>query len=416
LTRVPKPSSYVPSMDVSGHLQVVERASGRRWYALWRDASGRHRKMLGRAWVKPHGTTARGATKWRSADGSKPGDDWLTPGEAEDALNEILAAAKRAPRQRREVVTFSAACADWLAYVEHERRRKPSTVRDCRNTVRSALEPAFGASTPVDAITTRDIDAWREQQLVEGRLSPRTVQKNLVLLHGILERAKKRGWIAVNPAADAERVVVRRSGDFNVLEPEQVYAVARAAREPMFGALIMVAAFTGLRTGELRALRWRDVDFARRSVFVRKNFAGDVEVTPKSERIRSVPLVDQAAAALDQLSRRGAYTGPDDLVFCDELGQRLAGDRARDEFYFALEQAGLGDLRRREPPIVFHDLRHTFGSLAVQVFPITDVKAFMGHQDISTTMVYVHHVPRHDAADRLSALLSGGVRVVGDPR
>jgi len=53
----------------TGHLQVVERGDGRRFYALWRDGDGRHKRLLGPAWVKPHGKTARGATKWRAADG-----------------------------------------------------------------------------------------------------------------------------------------------------------------------------------------------------------------------------------------------------------------------------------------------------------------------------------------------------------
>ena len=56
-------------------------------------------------------------------------------------------------------------------------------------------------------------------------------------------------------------------------------------------------------------------------------------------------------------------------------------------------------------PIRFHDLRHTFGTLAVQVFPLSDVKAYMGHADIATTMIYVHHVPQVDAAEKLSAAL-----------
>ncbi len=53
----------------------------------------------------------------------------------------------------------------------------------------------------------------------------------------------------------------------------------------------------------------------------------------------------------------------------------------------------------------FHDLRHSFGTLAVQVFPLSDVKAYMGHADIATTMIYVHHVPQVDAAEKLSAAL-----------
>src|SRR5215208_7215442 len=79
--------------------------------------------------------------------------------------------------------------------------------------------------------------------------------------------------------------------------------------------------------------------------------------------------------------------------------RRMIDDgRLRGRFKKALASAGLKQLR-------FHDLRHTFGTIAVQAFPLTDVKAFMGHADIQTTMIYIHHVPQHDAADRLSALL-----------
>jgi Phage integrase family len=49
-----------------------------------------------------------------------------------------------------------------------------------------------------------------------------------------------------------------------------------------------------------------------------------------------------------------------------------------------------------------HDLRHTFGTLAVQVWPLHDVQAFMGHADIQTTMIYAHHVPRVDAAQQFT--------------
>jgi hypothetical protein len=66
-------------------------------------------------------------------------------------------------------------------------------------------------------------------------------------------------------------------------------------------------------------------------------------------------------------------------------------------------------------PIRFHDLRHTFGTLAVQAFPLTDVKAFMGHADIQTTMLYVHHVPQADAAEKLSRLVSATSNVVALP-
>jgi hypothetical protein len=63
----------------SGHLQVVDPGTGRRWHALWRDSEGRHQKILGPAWVKDSGKrTARGAIVWRAANGSKPDPSYLT--------------------------------------------------------------------------------------------------------------------------------------------------------------------------------------------------------------------------------------------------------------------------------------------------------------------------------------------------
>ena len=163
--------------------------------------------------------------------------------------------------------------------------------------------------------------------------------------------------------------------------------------------LFTVAAFTGLRLGELLALRWGDVDFTKRLVHVRRSHVLGVDGTPKSHKVRSVPLIDQAARALDKLSRREHSTDPDDRVFASPTGEVLSQDLLRRRFHRAVKAAGLVDL-----PL--HDLRHTFGTLAVQAFPLSDVKAYMGHANIETTMIYVHHVPQHDAADKLTALVS----------
>ena len=116
-------------------------------------------------------------------------------------------------------------------------------------------------------------------------------------------------------------------------------------------------------------------------------------------------MSDPVARVLDGLSRRDHDTRPDDLVFSLGHNLPLHHDTTRKRFYAALAGAGLARLRAKDDPIVFHDLRHTFGTLAVQAFPLSDVKAMMGHADISTTMIYVHHVPQTDAAARLTALL-----------
>ena len=78
-------------------------------------------------------------------------------------------------------------------------------------------------------------------------------------------------------------------------------------------------------------------------------------------------------------------------MFVNPAGEHIEDSALRRRFYAAL-RAGRPQAGHR-----FHDLRHTFGTLAVQVFPLTDVKAYMGHADIATTMIYVHHVPQVDA-------------------
>lgn len=105
--------------------------------------------------------------------------------------------------------------------------------------------------------------------------------------------------------------------------------------------IFTVAAFSGLRLGELRALRWEDIDFANRIVHVRHSFTYGNEGTPKSGKVRSVPLIDQAAKALDGLSRREHFTGSDDLVFINTTGGVLDDSALRRRYYDALERAGL---------------------------------------------------------------------------
>jgi len=313
----------------TGHLQVVERGGKRRFVALWRDAAGRHEKQLGFAHVRDSGRrTPRGAIVWRAGDGPKPDPLWLTPKEAADRMAELLADAPRV-LDTTVVGTFAEACDEWLRYVEHDRQRTDSTLRDYRNTVRRHLLPHFGADRPVRDITTEDVDALREQ-LLAGHLSRRSIQKILVIAHGVFKRAKRRKWIAANPAEDAERVDFTRSGDFAVLTPAEVEALGRAAASEQDAAIFLTAAYTGLRLGELRGLRWRDVNFAKRIVHVRRNVpAGGSERVPKSGKVRSVPLVDRAAQVLDDLSRREHWTSPDDFVFPNVLGAPFDHNRLR---------------------------------------------------------------------------------------
>jgi integrase len=311
--------------------------------------------------------------------------------------------AEHAPESIAEqslLPTFAVAAERWLHYIEHDRRRKRSTVHGYRQCVDTDLVPVFGEHR-LDEITSREVDRFREALLSRG-LSARSVNRIVSQLRSMFT------WFAddnvygltVNPAAKIRRQPQTRSGDFAVLSVAEVGALARAAESEQDAALFTVAAFTGLRLGELRALRWRDVDFAGHIVHVRQNFVAGEFTSPKGKRVRSVPLIDQAAVALDGLSRRERFVGDDDLVFPSGVGEPFEASQLRRRFAVALSAAGLRHLR-------FHDLRHSFGTLAVQAFPLSDVQAYMGHADVATTMIYVHHVPKLDAAERLSALVAG---------
>jgi integrase len=352
---------------VSGHVRLVKRKRGDQWYAKYRIKESQVQKRLGPAWTER----------------SKPPAGYLTRKTAQAELDAILTDARRGQIPdpgKRSGKTLGDAVAEWLRYVEQEKARRGSTVRDYRITAESALEPEFGKDTPLEAITSERIHAYRQRLLAEGKLSRRTVQKWMVVLGGILKRAKPLKWIREDPTESVEKVNLPKTAEFNVLSAVQVEAVAAKA-DGMFSQAILVAGYTGLRTGEVRALRWRDINFAGSSIRVQRNKPKGGELgAPKSGGGRSVPLIDDAARALDALWRRVRFTAPDDVVFCNATGEMIAESGLRNALYDAMEEAGID--RKSFPAhkgFVFHDLRHTFGTMAVQVWPLHDVQAYMGH-------------------------------------
>jgi integrase len=224
----------------------------------------------------------------------------------------------------RTGVTFADAAADWLRYVEVDRERKRSTVAGYEVIVRAQLLPAFG-ETPMESITTSMIERWLAS--LNGAASSRT--KALVLLHGILKRAKKVWALQSNPAAEVEKPPLRRSGEIQVYTPEEVWALVRAASSEQDTAIYLTAAFTGLRLGELLALGWRDVDFAGSVIRVRASYAAGALTTPKSGKVRSVPMAPDVATALAQLGVEALTRMPYESYAAAHTGARYwAGARA----------------------------------------------------------------------------------------
>jgi integrase len=363
----------------TGHVFRVDRARGPSWYAKYRLPDGRQvQKKLGPAW------TERG----------RPPAGYYTKRTAEAWLREVLDEARRGtlPGMLRTGVTFADAAAEWLRFIEEDRERKPSTLRDYRSALNAHLLPAFGAE-PIEAITADVIERWRRS--LTG-LSNRSKNKLLIQLHGIFRRAQMVWGLPVNPLARVEKHPMRPSGDIQVFSPEEVWALVRAAASEQDGTLYLTAAFTGLRMGELLALRWRDVDFAGATIRVRASWAGRSLTTPKSGKVRSVPMAPDVASALAQLGRRVHWVGDDDLVFAVEAGTYLDGSALRRRYKAALERAALRSLR-------FHDLRHTFGTRMIAKADIRRVQEWMGHADIQTTMRYLHYAPHAEDARLVAA-------------
>jgi integrase len=279
---------------VSGH---VYRWEGKRrpvWGAKYRLRDGRQvKKTIGPAW------TERG----------RPAAGYYTKRAAEAWLRDVLdqARAGTLPGMVRTGVTFAEACEEWLRYMEHDLDRKPSTLVQYRSSVRAHFVPAFG-SLRLEDVTAERIEAWKATL----RMGNRTKIKLLTELNGVFVRAYK---LPCNPMAEVEKPHARSSSAIEVFAPEEVWALVRAAESEQDAAIFLTAAFTGLRRGELVALRWRDLAFTARRVRVCGSFAGGRLTSPKSGKVRSVPMAPDVARALARLAARGYWTGDDDLVF-----------------------------------------------------------------------------------------------------
>jgi integrase len=357
----------------TGHVYRVERARGPVWYAKYRLPDGRQvQKKIGPAW------TERG----------RPANGYFTKRLAEDWLRETLAQARHGtlPGMVRTGATFADAAEEYLRYVREDRGRKPSTLRGYRSVIEAHLLPAFGQMA-VEDITTEAIESW----IATYKGLPRSRNKLLIQMHGILRRARKVYGLPSNAAAEVEKFPMKSSGDIQVFAPEEVWALVRAADNEQDAAIFLAAAFTGLRMGELLALRWRDVDFTGTSIRVRASYYLGQLTTPKSGKVRAVPLAPAVATALAGIGQRKDWVGDDDLVFVGTAGGYLDGSALRRRYKAALAAAGLRPLR-------FHDLRHTFGTRMIGKADIRRVQEWMGHADVQTTMRYLHYAPREEDA------------------
>ncbi|HLK13222.1 MAG TPA: site-specific integrase [Fimbriimonadaceae bacterium] len=257
---------------------------------------------------------------------------------------------------------------------------KPSEQKNKETNLRLHLLPVFG-HLKLGQITTELIERFKASQLARG-LSAKTINTQLCTLRtslscasdwGILEKLPRIKWLKVPPQR------------FDFLNPGESARLLDASFESWGGAsarfaMVLCALRTGMRIGEIVALRWDDVDFARGYLTVRRSIVLGVESSPKNNRIRHIPLAPDFAVVLRQrFSERQS-----DFVFGEAQSSGRHATRMLDT---ACRRAGLRH-------IGWHSLRHTFAShLAAEGVPLNYVQALLGHSTIQMTMRYAHLMP-----------------------
>lgn len=269
---------------------------------------------------------------------------------------------------------------------------KPSTRHNYRVVLDKLLVPRLGARRidTIDAADVRDLDAL----LVERNAARSTRRQAQAVLRSVLSRyAVEAKYLDAPPRFP--RLPKVGATVKSVLSEDQVKALL-AASLPTWRRAFLLAADAGLRAGEIRGLRWSDVDLDKREISVRQAICRGVAAPPKSGHQRSVPLTPALVAELS-CTPETQRTGPVSLTSggapWGEFGIGLAFKRAA-------RKAGL-DKRWR-----LHDLRHYFvTSLFRTGSSAPTAQALAGHENLSTTQRYAHvgAADRRRAIDNLGA-------------
>jgi integrase len=355
------------------------------WIVRYRIAGKDSAKVLGKAWTKR----------------SRAPEGYLTRGDAELAVQRLLVSVA-ADAKVAGGAAFAEVADEYVRSLEARIRTssfRASTLRTYGNIIAHDLMPMW-AERPIAGITSAEVSAYY-RRLVERSLAASTLNQTRAIVRGIFGLAVERHGLEHDASVGFKRAKTRpaTSDQISFYPPDEVMRLVERATNEQDGALFLTAAFTGLRASELRALRWRSIDFANSLLHVERGFtdAGGEDL-PKSYRVRSVPMMPQVALALNKLREREFFISDDDLVFASDIGTVLNYEHLARRYRAAQERAGLRRLR-------FHDLRHSFGTMAVRQFPITDVQTWMGHADIATTRKYIHYAPQPEAAAKLGALV-----------
>jgi len=277
---------------------------------------------------------------------------------------------------------------------------KPASMYSKEGSFRRHIVPHLG-HLRLDQVTYAALEDFKQAlsrtPIARNRKSPRmlcnkSINNILVVVNHMMEVARKRGVITVVPEIDWLKLP---PPTFRFLSFDEAARLERAA-DGEWRAMITVALRTGMRRGELMALRWEDVDLNAGRLTVRRNYSLKKFGTPKGGRAREIALGEDVIAVLRaQRHERG------ELVFCDPAGKVYTTGMLKRPLVRAYKGAGL-------KPIGWHTLRHTFAShLAMLGVSMRAIQELLGHATIQMTERYAHLAPQ---VKRDAVLLLDGKR------
>jgi integrase len=270
---------------------------------------------------------------------------------------------------------------------------KPGELREKQRIFDNHLLPAFGALR-LDQITARLIDGYiaarspplgaqpSRPRKVGEPLAPSTLTNHLILLRRVLSVAHRWQIIDRIPTFTSASPKRERLDFLTFDEADRLLAAAA----PPLRLLLLLAIRTGLRLGELRALRWRDLHLDGGYLRVERSLTKAGFGSPKSGKARTVDLAHDLRDSLRQLAQPPPR--PDQLLFAQPTGEPLSEGNVYRSTRAAARAAGI------ERPIYPHLLRHTFASHCVmRGIPLAVVKEWLGHSESRTTERYAHLAP-----------------------
>ncbi len=289
-------------------------------------------------------------------------------------------------------VGFKEVADRWLATKAHLR---PSTRALYDWLLVKHILPTFG-DRPIGTITTLDLQMWISDRHAKSRLGPNSVAKAYKIVRAVMESAVDGGLILRSPCR-VKGAATEHLPEMRAATAEEVASLAQAAGS-RWQALILLAAYSGLRWGELAGLRRCDVDALHRTLRVERqltevngHLSFQAPKTTAGVRTITVPqfIIDVLA---DHLARWSA-ADPDGLIFVMPEGTPLRRENFRKRVWLpACRAAGVTGLR-------FHDLRHTGATLAAASgAPLRAVMHRLGHASAAAAIRYQHRVAGQDEA------------------